>query len=247
MAEYYKTKITLNDSTINYLIYSKPITKNYKIKRESFEKSTEGSKSQYSINRSRNEMIDLIDSNVNYYSKFITLTTKDPIYKRVEIIEIFKNFKKHFHRKFGKSLSYVGVIEKQFKRQKNYNLKEAPLHIHMIVFYTKKIDFKKLKTCWPYGSVDLKKVDYNGNLSIYLAKYLTKESMDLNKKGFIRSHNLKKPQQYYSTDIIIPNEYTYHKRYLGLINGIKDIDHLITIDKYEVRINKLKNNNTTDS
>jgi len=239
MANYYKTKVQTTESLIKYWVHTKPITYDYEAKRTNYQKALDGEKRQDSLNRSRSQMIDLIDANVNYYSKFITLTTKDPIYTRSELIEYFKNFKRHFKRKFGKSLAYVGVIEKQFKRQKHYNLKKAPLHIHLVVFYGSKIDFKKLKSCWSYGSVDLKKVDSQDNLSIYMAKYMTKESIGLNKKGFIRSHNLKSPQQYKSTDVIIPNEFTYSNEYYGFINGKKDIDHVYKIKYYEVRRSKL--------
>ena len=241
MANYYKTKVQTTDSLIKYWVYSKPITYDYESKRQNYQKAKEGLKRQDSLNRSRSKMIDLIDANVNYYSKFITLTLNDS-YKSVDrnqLIEMFKTFKKYFKRKFKKSISYVGVIEKQFKRQKKYNLDKAPLHIHLIVFITQKLDFKTLKKCWPYGSIDIKKVDDNANLSIYIAKYLTKENVKLNKKAFISSRNLQKPSCYNSTDIIIPDNATYENTYLGFQNGIKDIDHVMQVKYFEVRRSKL--------
>jgi len=239
MAKYYKTKIQYNDNLIKYWVYSRPITYDYDSKRKNYDKAMEGEKRQDSINRSRSQLIDLIDTNSNYYSKFITLTTAEPIETRKDFIELFKNFKKHFKRKFGVALSYVGVLEGQKERQKTYNLSFAPLHLHLIVFYSKKMDFKTLKSCWPYGSIDIKKVDYQANLSIYLAKYITKDSLTLNKKGFIRSQNLKSPTQITSTDFIIPNNATYSSQYLGFQNGIKDLDHVLIINYYEVRRSKL--------
>jgi len=241
MAKFYKTKIQYNDNLIKYWVYSRPITYDYDSKRENYDKAMEGEKRQDSINRSRSQLIDLIDSNVNYYSKFITLTLNDD-YKNVsrkEFMELFKIFKINFKRKFGYSYSYVAVLEKQYERQKKYNLESPPLHLHSISFNSKKLDYKTLKSCWPYGSIDIKKVDKQENLSIYLAKYLTKESIELNKKAFLSSRNLKKPNVVTTTDFIIPNNATYSSQYLGFQNGIQDLDHVLIINYYEVRRSKL--------
>jgi len=246
MANYYKTKVQTTDSLIKYWVYSKPITYDYESKRQNYEKAKEGNKRQDSLNRSRSKMIDLIDANVNYYSKFITLTLNEKYSQlaRDEFLKKFKQFQKNFKRKFNKALAYVGVLEKQFKRQKKYNLKQAPWHIHLIVFISQKLDFKILKKCWPYGSVDIKKVDYQGNLSIYLAKYLTKDNIKLNKKAFLSSRNLKKPNVITTTEVIIPNNPTYEKSYLGFQNGKKDLDHVMEIKYYEFRKTKTKKSNT---
>lgn len=240
MAKYYKSKVQVTDNLIKYWTYTKPITYDYESKRQNYEKAKEGIKRDSSLYRARTKLISLIDANANYYSKFITLTTKDPIRTRERLIELFKNFKKHFKRKFGVALSYVGVIEGQKERQKKYDLDFAPLHIHLIVFYSKKLDFKILKSCWSYGSVDIKKVDDNANLSIYIAKYLTKEGIALNKKGFIRSHNLTSPKQYESTEFIIPNNPTYHNKYYAFANGKKTANDVMEVNYYEVRKSKQK-------
>ena len=135
----------------------------------------------------------LIDANAGKYSKFITLTFAKTILDRDEAFAKFKQFRKDFQRMFGYPLEYVQVTEHQKKRgAKEGN--EGSLHFHLVVFNEKKLPFVKLKKIWgKYGSLDIKKIDSTNNLGVYMAKYLTKEEQQLNKKGFTSSANLQKP------------------------------------------------------
>lgn len=180
----YNRKIIISGNMIQVYDYLKPISNNFKTEREDFTKRADGEKSQFSLNRARNNMIRTINANVCQYSKFITLTTKENITDREQFLKMFDVFRRNFKNNFQEPLKYLGVLEQQ---------KRGAWHIHLVVFNSKKLDFQILKKCWSVGSVDLKKVDYTRNLGIYLAKYLTKDNIELNKKAVLKSRNLNKP------------------------------------------------------
>jgi hypothetical protein len=94
---------------------------------------------------------------------------------------------------FGENLKYIGVLERQKKRGlKENNL--GSIHIHLVVFNSKKLDFDVLKRCWTSGSVDVKLVDFTANLGVYMAKYITKDNIsDFHKHLILKSKGLKKP------------------------------------------------------
>ena len=180
----YSRKIIISGDLIQVYDYKIPISNGYTSDRENYDKNKTGIKSQYSLNRARNNMIRTINANVCQYSKFITLTTKENITDREQFLKMFDSFRRNFRNNLKEALKYLGVLEQQ---------KRGAWHIHLVVFNKKKLDFLTLKKCWTVGSVDLKKVDYNRNLGIYLAKYLTKENIQLNKKAVLKSRNLTKP------------------------------------------------------
>lgn len=180
----YSRKIIISGDLIQVYDYKIPISNCYTSDRENYDKNKTGTKSQFSLNRARNNMIRTINANVCQYSKFITLTTKQNITDREQFLKMFDSFRRNFRNNFKEALKYLGVLEQQ---------KRGAWHIHLVVFNKKKLDFLTLKKCWTVGSVDLKKVDYNRNLGIYLAKYLTKENIQLNKKAVLKSRNLTKP------------------------------------------------------
>ena len=240
MTKSYQTKIVITDKCIRYYTYSKPILTGYEVKRESYEKRHEGEKELFSLYRARDNLIKTIDSNCNEYSKFITLTFKENIIDRDLALTYFKIFKKNFKKKFGYDLKYAGAMERQFKRKEKYNLPDGVWHFHLVCFNSKKLDFKILKECWSYGSVDIKKVDSPGNVSIYIAKYLTQDNVAINKKAILKSRNLKSPTEVNSSDLIIPQQFTYHNHYVGYLQGKKEDINKVDVDYYEVRFSKLK-------
>jgi len=212
----FKTEIKIIADILQKRIYHKPVPYDYDSERDNYDKSTKGHKSKKSLNRAKSSIIDIVNCNVGKYSKFITLTLnrENENATREELIEYFKYFKKQYKKHFKEYFKYLGVIEKQFKRKKKYNLENAPLHFHLVVFNEKKLDFQTLKKCWPYGSIDIKKIDSVYNLGIYIAKYLTKESLQLNSKAYFTSRNIKKPIIYKDQDAhIINDNYTFCNEY----------------------------------
>ena len=180
----YKRKIIVSGKLIQQYDYIKPISSGYVKARENYEKATDGEKHYKSLNRARNNMVRTINSNITKYSKFITLTVKENITDRDIFLKYFKNFRRNFKNNFNEPLKYLGVLEQQ---------KRGAWHIHLVVFNNQKLDFQLLKKCWTVGSVDIKLIDSVNNIGRYLAKYLTKEHVELNKKAILKSRNLKKP------------------------------------------------------
>jgi hypothetical protein len=189
----YKCKVITAGNKQQFFNYTKPQLRDYTSLRVSYEKSMDSDKRDDSLQRTRNQMILLIDSNVTPYSKFITLTFAKAVLDRKEAFAKFKQFSKDFKRLFGYPLKYVLVIEHQKKRGlKEGN--EGSLHFHLVVFNERKLPFKDLKSIWgKYGSIDVKKIDYSHNLGVYMAKYLSKEVMEINKKGYTSSKELIHP------------------------------------------------------
>ncbi len=237
----YKTKVLITENVIQYYVYEKPIIDNYKAKRINYAKDKEGDKQEASLNRARDNLIMTIEANNTTYTKFLTLTCKDNIFDRKIFLQMFQVFRLQFKKQFGYSLKYLAILEKQFKRQKKFNLPDAPWHIHLIVFNHKKLDFSRLKKIWgKYGSLDIKKLDDRKNISLYFAKYLTKDNIKKNKKAILKSYNLKSPNVYKSLESIIPNEYTYHSTYLLYRKDKNDatIEDVNQCNFFEIRLNR---------
>lgn len=192
-AEMYRCKVVTAGQKQQFFNYSQPQFKGYKVFRTDYTKDTEGEKAESNLQRTRNALVLLIDANAGQYSKFITLTFAQTELNRNEAFKKFNQFRQDFQRSFGYPLRYVLVIEHQKKR----GIKEGndgSLHFHLVVFNESKLPFSQLKHIWgKYGSLDIKKVDSTNNLGVYMAKYLTKEEQQLNKKGFTSSANLQKP------------------------------------------------------
>lgn len=180
----YERKIVISGKLIQVYNYIKPIQTGFVSNRENYEQSDESTTSKKSLNRTRNIMIRTIQSNVTKYTKFITLTTKENVTCRETFLKYFNNFRRNFKNNFNEPLKYMGVLENQ---------KRGAYHIHLVVFNTKKLEFTKLKEIWKYGSVDIKLVDSVDNIGRYLAKYLTKENIEIKKKAVFKSRNLKEP------------------------------------------------------
>lgn len=210
----YRCKVVTAGTKQQFFNYTKPQFRDYKSLRVSYEKKLDTVKRDDSLQRTRNEMILLIDANVTEYSKFITLTFAKTVLDRDEAFAKFKQFSKDFKRSFGYPLKYVLVIEHQKKRGLKEN-NEGSLHFHLVVFNERKLPFKTLKELWgKYGSVDVKKIDYSHNLGVYMAKYLSKEVMQANKKGYTSSKSLIHPTieylpQNYSPESPADYETTY--------------------------------------
>lgn len=198
----YQHKYIITRNKMRHYQYDITLHHDYERKEETMKKGQrkEGIKSTKSINRVKDNLVLTIQANITEYSKFLTLTTAKPCLDRDQFLQYFKIFKIYFKRQFGYSLSYVGVLERQKKRGKKEG-NEGSIHAHLVVFNKKKLDFKKLKKCWKFGSVDIKKIDSVDNLGVYMAKYLTKDNLDeFNKKLILKSRKLKNPTVLYARD-----------------------------------------------
>jgi len=173
-------------------------------------------KTDFSYQRALDNLIWTIDSNITPYSKFITLTFSKAELEFTEAMKKFNSFTKLFKRRFNFKLQYSRIAERQRKRGLKEN-NEGSWHFHIIVYIDKKLDFKLLKKCWPYGSIDLKVIDFQKNIALYFGKYFTKQKSDvaINKKLVSHSQGLKKPTIIYGNDINTFDNYeiTYYKQY----------------------------------
>lgn len=185
MAHLYSSKVVVCGELVQVYTYKNGIVLNSESARSNYDKKDIGIKSAISLTRARNNLVRSINSNVTEFSKFLTLTVKENITDRYLFLKYFDNFRRNFKKEFGFSLKYVGVLEKQ---------KRGAFHIHLVVFNDNFLEFNRLKKIWSkYGSIDIKIVDSTLHLGRYLAKYLTKENVSLNKKSYLSSRGLKKP------------------------------------------------------
>ena len=190
----FSEKYTIAGNFIRHYQYVKPLNAGFTRKTKEITKRTEGLKRPDSLRRTRTNFIDYIEANKSPYTKLLTLTTKEPIQNPETFRKHLRTFFKQFNKTFNTDIEYAYVLEGQKKRQETYNLLFAPLHAHILIFNKQKFPFQKLKELWPIGSVDIHRVKHIKSMGRYMAKYLTKESIQLNKKGFIRSANLTKAQ-----------------------------------------------------
>lgn len=174
--------------------YSAPIMRGYEQFRKDYSKSKEGEKSDKSLYRTRSNLVDIINTNFTPYMKFITFTFKKAVLDRKEALQYWHKFRIQFKKIFHKNYSYVMVME----RQKLRGIKECnkgSWHFHSVVFIQEKLEFEKLKRSWLYGSVEVHLCDDAYNVARYIAKYITKDTLEsnLNEKLIFTSHDLKKP------------------------------------------------------
>ena len=227
----YRCKVITAGNKQQFFNYTKPQFRDYKTIRASYEKSMDSDKRDDNLQRSRNSMVLLIDANVTKYSKFITLTFANAVLDRNDAFRYLKQFTKDFKHKFGYPLQYVLVAERQLKRGlKEGN--EGSWHFHLVVFNERKLPFKDLKDIWgKYGSIDVKKIDYSHKLGVYMAKYLSKEVMEANKKGYTSSQGLIHPTIEYLPHNYSPESLADYQSTYSLYN--RDDENTINICSFQ--------------
>lgn len=142
-------------------------------------------RSERSIRRTRKNIQDILNANLDDNSYFLTLTFKDNIQDYKKANEKFK----YFINIKNKDIKYLAVKEHQ---------KRGAIHYHLIVFDIEKETLEKLVSSWNYGFTHSKKITnkYSWSISSYLTKYFTKEKNQLVDAGyriFTKSNNLQKP------------------------------------------------------
>lgn len=233
----YQTKIIKAGNLTACKTYSSSLYRGYEVKRDTVSKRKDGEKRDTNIYRTQNALMFLINANITTYSKFITLTTDEPIYNREEFIKKFQLFNLRFKRRYGFKLPYVAVLERQYKRQEKFNLPEAPLHIHLIGFLDFYLPFKELKALWGQStdSVDVKVIDSTENVGLYLMKYITKELVALNKKGYLSSQKLKQPEEVALPQALTLKEKSFSSSYIVNTNWRENSSHLVSVSYEEFK------------
>src|SRR5690554_2355915 len=159
----------------------------FKENREKFLQSEEyqDERSERSIRRTRKNIQDVLNSNLDDKSYFVTLTF-------AENLQDYEKANARFHyfiRIKNKDIKYLVVKEHQ---------QRGAIHFHLIVFDIEKEKLDKLTNSWNYGFWYIKKINdrYAYSIANYMTEYFSKEKNQLvkaNKKIFSKSRNLKKP------------------------------------------------------
>lgn len=152
-------------------------------------------KRKSNLSRVRNSFMLLAHSNLDKYSKFITLTTQANM-----TIQDFQAscrlWVKWVNREFKIKLAYVGALELQERG--------AP-HLHLIVFNNQFLDWTKCLRLWRVackglGSVRIQKINGSQDATKrikYIVSYMTEQSVvAFGQKSIMRSIGLKTPLIY---------------------------------------------------
>lgn len=142
----------------------------------------------------RNAIRQLITTNFDSSSKFVTLTFDN---EREHDITDVKASNKYFHsfidrlRRRYPGFKYVAVIEFQDKNDR------GSVHYHMIcnLPYIPKSELQKI---WGAGFVKVNKIDNVDNVGAYVIKYMTADVDDtrlMGLKAYNSSHGLEKPTE----------------------------------------------------
>ncbi|MGU8870486.1 rolling circle replication-associated protein [Clostridium perfringens] len=146
-----------------------------------------------SLVNTRNNIIRLIKSNVDMKT-FITLTfEKETDYKESKIL--LNNLFNKLRRKYN-NLKYLWVLE--------FGTKNQRLHYHLLTNIELPININFAKSCerkseghkefernfsekyWPYGFVDIRNLDQEGNtnIALYVSCYIVKDLLDKQLEGY---------------------------------------------------------------
>lgn len=246
---FYYNKTIATKNRLYVWKYSAPVYYNYpKTTRalETYEKALEGTKQDNSLHRSRNTAKLLVETNFTPYMKFLTLTYANAAAGREQVVRDFNAFAKRYKRTFGYSLKYLYTMERGSKKGSytDDNGKKRTYtnrwHVHAVLFHQRFIPLKDLKRVWNNGGVKINAVDDPINIGLYLIKYITKDMVLLNKKGFISSNNLIKPDVVRSPDVL-PLEQSqadFYKTYSRKYIDKQGIERVQTCELFEFNLLK---------
>lgn len=154
-------------------------------------RKTDNKKRADKINESKMNLRRLINSNVNPFSKFVTLTFEENLTDIDEAKRRFKVFVRTLNRKRKKgnkeNLKYIYVVEFQ---------ERGAVHFHCIFFNLGFVKNEELQKIWGQGFTKINRIKDVDNVGAYVVKYMQKDLIDdrLNGKDLYgRSRGLKKP------------------------------------------------------
>jgi len=183
-------------------------------------------KSPSSISRTRVALFRLVNCNLHQYGKikptFCTLTYKKNETNRKKASSDLRLYHQRLSYYTNTSLRYVAIPEFQ---------KRGAIHYHVIYFNLPFVPVQILtKEIWGHGNVDIHILRKIKNIASYVAKYISKETLDKRHKGhrlLITSRNLKRPITIYNKDV----DFAFQSNYTNLINRIEtDKQIILTYD-----------------
>lgn len=162
-------KLVLKENYCEYKLYYNKFGFNYSIYNyKKTAKNVKDGKYLSSYYRTKSKIRELIECNLSFCSRFVTLTYADNMLDYKKAQNDFNNCLRRIKEDLGQSLSYIAVKEHQ---------KRGSIHYHLITFNLDKIDFSKY---WYGGFVHHKNItdlDFS-RLTNYFVGYLTKKKKD---------------------------------------------------------------------
>lgn len=201
----YGTKVIQSGKVIEVYEYKNPVKNGYTGGKGGRKKSCDVATNQEEkeinrekvLNRARRDLRRIVNSNVQDYSKFLTLTFADNVQDIEWANNEFKKFIKRFNYHLGYKVAYSGVIEFQ---------KRGAIHYHVIFYNTpQKLKLDDLRAYWGHGYIKLNIIKDVDNVGAYICKYMTKcedEKKLRGKKLYFNSRGLEKPHEVKEPELV---------------------------------------------
>ncbi|MFV0396212.1 MAG: hypothetical protein ACK5LC_17815 [Coprobacillaceae bacterium] len=165
-------------------------------------------RTELSINKSKQKLRRLINSNLGKYKqldKFLTLTYGYKMKDRNKAHNHLKVFIRNIRRKYGDQIEYIAVLEIQDgSRRKDKDKKKATnnLHWHILLFDMPFVQYEILQKSWKHGHLDIRKIQEFGDVAGYLTNYLGDDDiLSLgHKKSYTSSKGLFRLEEELTTD-----------------------------------------------
>lgn len=140
--------------------------------------------------RARRDIRNIVNTNFNPMSKFLTLTFEENITDVAEANNEFRQFVKRINYNVFKTkksvFKYTVVPETQ---------QRGAIHYHVVCYNLPYVPVEKLGEIWGNGFIKINKIEHVDNVGAYVCKYLSKEECESfrGKKCYFNSRNLNKP------------------------------------------------------
>ena len=199
----YDKKVVISGNVIEVYEYEESVLYGYKDtkKKSKGRQAVASDEDKYKnrekvLSRARRDLRRIINSNIEEYSKFVTLTFKENV-QDLDIANYeFKKFIQRLNYSYGIKLKYSVVIEFQ---------ERGAIHYHALFYnLTQKLDIDRIAALWGNGFIKINSIKNVDNVGAYVCKYMTKTDDDRLKgrKMYFNSRGLKKPQEIKETEIV---------------------------------------------
>lgn len=196
MSKKLPNKLIISGRVIETYSYEKPPPRNYALGRRNYSKRTyrDNASSEYaaplarnktSLQRSRSQIIRLINSNPGLI-KFITLTFKDAMTDLGRANYEFNKFAQRLRYHNNGDLKYIAIPEYQAR---------GAVHYHMLCNLGH-IDDLDLASLWTNGFIKIKNISDMPRIGLYISKYLKEGSDDprlFGRRSYLASRNINRP------------------------------------------------------
>jgi hypothetical protein len=160
-------------------------------------KREKGIRRDDSTARTRNNIYRLVEGNIGQHGDFepvfLTLTFKENVVDLKYANLCFKKFIMRFNYFLGKKLAYVFIPEFQ---------KRGAVHYHGVIFNLPFTDKSIIQDIWSHGFTRIETPKNIRNISAYISKYLSKQTMDnrfFGQRILMTSRDLKRPLEIFGS------------------------------------------------